>query len=204
MGLFKRAAKIVESHVEDAKEKAADKATTPEDRMQAAYLQMVNQVGDVKRQLGELEYAQSTLKQELADADAKLDALMKEAEAALAEGDEERARGRLARRKTVADRRADIAARLKSTQSGVDHLKDALEDMRDLVVKFRDERASLDVRLHTAQAEQAVARAQQAMSKSGTDALAKAAQQVREQEAMAEMHETIDQQLERLMREKGQ
>lgn len=74
MGIFKRAAKIVESHVNDR----AEHAQTPEQQLEAAYLQMIEQVGDVKTQIGEIDYALASAHRELAEQDTRMEALRDE------------------------------------------------------------------------------------------------------------------------------
>jgi len=198
MGIFKRATKIVESHVNDHKEHAQ----TPEQQLEAAYLKMVEQVGDVKTQIGEIDYALQSAKREVAEQDTRLETLQQEALQALSEGDEERARSRLERKQTVATRRGDLAARAKVLQQTADRLHDALEDLRDQVSTFRDKKDAIDARTHAALAQESMRKATQALDASVSGALDQAAMQAREAEARNEMSETIDEQLERLMRER--
>lgn len=198
MAIFKRAAKIVESHVNDR----AAHALTPEQQLEAAYLQMVEQVGEVKAQIGEIDYALTSAKRDLEDLDTRMQALMQEAEKALQDGDEDRARSRLERRSTSADRRSEVAARVKVLQTTADRLRDALEDLRDQVTTFRDKRTAIDARTHAALAQDAMHKAAKALDGTASDVLDRAAQQAREIEARSELSESIDEQLERLQREK--
>jgi len=198
MGLFRRAAKVVESELHDRK----DKAQTPEEALQAAQLKMMEQVGEVKQQLGEIEYAHAAVARQLDESADQLATLQEEAEQALQAGDEERARNRLTRRQSVVAHRAELAARAKVLESTRARLSDALEELRDQLSQFRDQRAAIDGRYRTAEADLALHKAQQALTSAGSEALDLASQQAREVEARAELSETIEQQLERLRQDR--
>ena len=197
MGLFKRTAKIVQATVEDHKEKQLDTQT----ELQAVYQQLIMQTSEIKRMIGEVAFAHQQLVHEAESLEQRVDDLEKEAREALSRGDEDRARELLGKRRKAQDKLEDVRAREKLLRRKLEHLQDAEEELRDQVLAFRDRRDETESRLSAAEAGLALQKATEAMSQAGEKALESAKDQARIAEARVEMSESIDDQMERMLRE---
>jgi phage shock protein A len=197
MSIFKRVAKIVEANVEDAKEKRKD----PADDVQAVYQNMISQASEVKRLIGELELNAERAGNERAAAEQRADDLRKEAEEAVAAGDEDRARQLLQRRRGELDKAEQHKAREQALKKRIAQLKDAQQQLREQIHAFADRRDDVDARMSGAEAQLALQSAQAAVSGSSAAALEKEEQMAREAEAKAQLHESVDDELERLLRD---
>ena len=197
MGLFKRTAKIVQATVEDHKQKQLD----PQTELQAVYQQLIMQTSEIKRMIGEVAFAHQQLVHEAESLEQRVDDLENEAREALSRGDEDRARELLGKRRKAQDKLEDVRAREKLLRRKLEHLQDAEEELRDQVLAFRDRRDETESRLSAAEASLALQKATEAMSQAGEKALEGAKDQARIAEARVEMSESIDDQMERLLRE---
>ncbi len=197
MGLFKRTAKIVQATIEDHKEKQLD----PQAELQAVYQQLIMQTSEIKRMIGEVAFAHQQLVHEAESLEQRVSDLENQAREALSRGDEDRARELLGKRRKAQDKLEDVKAREKLLRRKLEHLQDAEEELRDQVLAFRDRRDEAESRLSAASANLALQKATEAMSHAGEKALESARDQARIAEARVEMSESIDDQLERLLRE---
>lgn len=197
MGLFKRTAKIVQATVADQKQKQLD----PQAELQAVYQQLIMQTSEIKRMIGEVAFAHQQLVHEAESLEQRINDLENEAREALSRGDEDRARELLGKRRKAQEKLEDVKAREELLRRKLDHLQDAEEELRDQVLAFRDRRDDAESRLSAAAANLTLQKASEAMSHAGEQALENARDQARVAEARVEMSESIDDQLERLLRE---
>ena len=197
MGLFKRTAKIVQATVADHKQKQLD----PQAELQAVYQQLIMQTSEIKRMIGEVAFAHQQLVHEAESLEQRMNDLENEAREALSRGDEDRARELLGKRRKAQEKLEDVKAREELLRRKLDHLQDAEEELRDQVLAFRDRRDDAESRLSAAAANLTLQKASAAMSHAGEQALENARDQARVAEARVEMSESIDDQLERLLRE---
>ena len=197
MGLFKRTAKIVQATVADHKQKQLD----PQAELQAVYQQLIMQTSEIKRMIGEVAFAHQQLVHEAESLEQRMNDLENEAREALSRGDEDRARELLGKRRKAQEKHEDVKAREELLRRKLDHLRDAEEELRDQVLAFRDRRDDAESRLSAAAANLTLQKASEAMSHAGEQALENARDQARVAEARVEMSESIDDQLERLLRE---
>jgi len=197
VGLFKRTAKIVQATVADHKQKQLD----PQAELQAVYQQLIMQTSEIKRMIGEVAFAHQQLVHEAESLEQRMNDLEDEAREALSRGDEDRARELLGKRRKAQDKLQDVKAREELLRRKLDHLRDAEEELRDQVLAFRDRRDDAESRLSAATANLTLQKASEAMSHAGEQALENARNQARVAEARVEMSESIDDQLERLLRE---
>ncbi|MHB1682782.1 MAG: PspA/IM30 family protein [Bacilli bacterium] len=197
MGLFKRTAKIVQATVADHKQKQLD----PQAELQAVYQQLIMQTSEIKRMIGEVAFAHQQLVHEAESLEQRMNDLENEAREALSRGDEDRARELLGKRRKAQEKLEDVKAREELLRRKLNHLQDAEEELRDQVLAFRDRRDDAESRLSAAAANLTLQKASEAMSHAGEQALENARDQARVAEARVEMSESIDDQLERLLRE---
>ena len=202
MGLFKRVAKLAESELNDRKERK-QQGGDPQAQVAVLFQQIVGQVAEVKRLLGEVAYAHQKLQREIAEVKAKMDDLERQAKEALEGGDEERARELLVKRRHQADRLVEMEARERVLRKRLEHLQDAYDELREQADGFEGKRDEAEARVAAASAQLALKKASEAVSFDVDRALEGVAEQARIAEARAEMSESIEQQLERLERERG-
>lgn len=200
MSIFKRAAKIVEANMADRREKERD----PGEDLQAVYQQMITEVSGVKQLIGEVALAHERAAAEVAQLEKRMDDLEEEAKDALRNGDEDRARDRLNKRRQISEKLEAAKAKESVLRRKLQDVQDAYENLREQVHHFRDQRDDAEGRAYAAEARLAVQQARAATEHTGEQALAKLADGAAIAEAQTELHESVDEQLERLMRESGQ
>lgn len=197
MGIFKRAAKIVQAHAEDYKEQHKD----PHAELQMTFQEMVVQVGEVKRMVGEIAAAVLRLQRQIEQLEAKLADYETQAKEALVQGDETRARERLQKRQQVKEKIEGLRQHEKELRGKLEHLKDAQEELSEHVKDFRDARDDAQTRLASAQGVLAVQKALTLAQDAKDHALTAVQDEARVAEAKTELTQSIDQEFERLLRE---
>jgi phage shock protein A len=194
MGIFKRAAKIVESEWKDRQERRVP----PEAQAQAVYERMIGSVSDIKRMIGEVAAAHERAQQEVAGLEDRHAAMEEEAREALSRGDEERAREVLVKRRRVAERLEEAQEREAQLRRRLERLRDALDELRDEVRTFEDRRDDVAARLSGASAQAALAKAESALREDAERGLAGLEDEARVAEARADLSGGIDEELARL------
>ncbi len=197
MGIFKRAAKIVQAGIEDRKEQHND----PHMQVQITFQEMIVQVGEVKRMVGEIAAAKVRVQHEIEQLDVRLAGYEDEAKQALQQGDEVRARERLQKRQPLKEKRVALKEHEQTLQQKLEHLQDAVEELSEHVRAFRDARDEAQTRLASAQGALAVQKALAMAQDAKENVLTKAQDEARLAEARVELTESIDQEFERLLRE---
>lgn len=194
MGIFRRAAKIVESELKDRQERRVP----PEAQAQSVYERMIGSVSDIKRMIGEVAAAHERALQEVADLEQRHAAMEEEAREALARGDEERAREVLVKRRRVVERLEEARAREALLRRRLERLRDALDELRDEVRTFEDRRDDVAARLSSASAQAALGKAESALREDSAHGLEGLEDAARMAEARADLSGGIDEELERL------
>lgn len=190
---------MIESNVAQRKEAHKD----PQEAIREAYQQMIAQLSDIKRLMGEVAAELARLEEQIAELSAQLDALEKEAERCVADGDDEGARAALGKRRKLQERLAGLKMKAQATQRKLKGLQDARALLREQVDDFQENRDEKATRLAAANADVLLKKASAAIDSATKDALDDISEQVRIVEAQAELNETIDEQLERLKNTRG-
>lgn len=193
MGIFKRASKIAESYVNDAKNNA--QVDDPSQILK----DMLVQAGEVKRMAGELEFALEGMKADEQSVREKADQAYKDAGIALEEGNEERAREQLVRRNRFLSKSTSLQAQAVIYHNKLVDLRVALDDLREQIDDFKMERRDVEARLASASAKLALKKAKDSMESASAMTLEALKAEARQQEAMVDLHSDIDEELAKLM-----
>ncbi len=192
MGIFKRASKIAESYVNDAKKRS--ETVDPSLLLK----EMLVQAGEVKRLAGELEYALQEIKEDELRVSEEAEKAYEQAGEALEQGDEEKARDRLLRRNRFLSKAKSLHEQSAIYEGKLEDLKDALETLREQIDDFQMERRDVEARLSSASGKLALEKAKEALESSRTEALEALRQEARQKEALVDLHSDIDEELAKL------
>ncbi|KUO97081.1 PspA/IM30 family protein [Ferroacidibacillus organovorans] len=195
--LFKRVAKIVESHVNERSEQAV----TPESQLALARQQLLVQAGDLKAALGEVSYQRSLCDQEIVRLEAEITNALASAQEAVARGEEQEAREWLLRKQHATDRLAKQRIKRDVHQRQAGRLEVALRDLREQLHDFDEKRADLDARTRLAKAEATAANARTLLVDATREALAKKEEEALVAEARVLITRSIDDEFEQMLRD---
>ncbi|PWI58066.1 PspA/IM30 family protein [Sulfoacidibacillus thermotolerans] len=197
MGLFKRVAKIVQASVEERNLQQSD----PRDQLQAVFQDMLVQVGEVKRLIGEVAAYQVRLEHELKRLEESMADYETQAKEALEQGDEPRAREHLRKRQSVKNKFAATSQQEQMIRRKLEQLRDAKNELSEQVQAFREARDEAQMRLAAANGALAIQTALTLANDAKSHALEQIQDEARVAEARIEVTESIDQEFDRLLRE---
>lgn len=191
MGIFKRASKIAESYVNDAKKSDTDD-------LSLILKEMLVQAGEVKRLTGELEYALQEIREDEKRFSEEAQQAYEQAGEALEQGDEEKARDRLVKRNRYLGKAKSLQEQSAIYEGKLKDLQEALESLREQIDDYKMERRDVEARLASASGRLALEKAKQALESSKSEALETLKQEARQKEALVDLHADIDEELAKL------
>ncbi len=139
MGVFRRAAKIIESEVKDR----LTKEPGIQEQLQTAYQEMLSRVGEIKLLIGDVLSQLERLAQQIASLEKEEQVLETEATQALGDGDEQRAKELLEKRRKRRQRRLELIDQQTILKKKLAYLQDALDELKERIKDYQERRDEL-------------------------------------------------------------
>ncbi len=139
MGIFRRAAKIIENEVKDRLTKEPD----IQEQLQTAYEQMLSRVGEIKQFIGDVLSQLERLEKQIASLEKEEQDLETQATQALKDGDEQLAREFLEKRRKRRQRRLDLIDQHTILKKKLAYLQDALDELKERIKDYQERRDEL-------------------------------------------------------------
>ncbi len=196
MGLFHRAAKIVQAEVQDRKQKAM----SVQEQLELHYQSMLSAIGETKAMLAEVKSRRVRLEEQVALLLSEESTFEQKAKDALQQEDESAARGFLANKREKQAKRLGLEEKIETLSQKIKIVEQSYEAMREKVKDFMEQRDELEGDLSAAKAQLWMTQATDLMDKAKSSGLEALAQETRVAQAQVSLHQTFDEEFEAFVR----
>nr|NNM89490.1 hypothetical protein [Bacilli bacterium] len=196
MGLFHRAAKIVQAEVQDRKQKAM----SVQEQLELHYQSMLSAIGETKLMIAEVKSRKLRLEEQVALLLSEESTLEQKAKETLRQEDESAARDFLVKKREKQAKRIGFEEKIEFLSQKIMMLEQSYEAMREKVKDFMEQRDELEADLSAAKAQLWMTQASDLMDKAKNSGLEALAQETRVAQAQVSLHQTFDEEFEAFVR----